>query len=193
MAEVRTKESQKAPVKTLNRAQNMAQRIRTGVKVTEKQAVDAAQSREESYYAHNADSLESKVKNSADTAVRQTGKATHKVAEKGKEKVEEKAKDAIQRYRQKKAEQNVLTRQKRRYAIRRQSHLRIRSRLPESNLSKRRSRRFAPPNRLPKLRSKPQKKQPKPLKKPQRQLRKRQKKPHKQPEPRQRRRQKQQR
>lgn len=107
MAEVRTKESQKAPVKTLNRAQNMAQRIRTGVKVTEKQAVDATQSHEESYNAHNADSLESKVKNSADTAVRQTGKATRKVAEKGKEKVEEKAKDAVQRYRQKKAEQNV--------------------------------------------------------------------------------------
>lgn len=107
MAEVRTKESQKAPVKTLNRAQNMAQRIRTGVKVTEKQAVDAAQSHEESYNAHNADSLESKVKNTADTAVRQTGKATRKVAEKGKEKVEEKAKDAVQRYRQKKAEQNV--------------------------------------------------------------------------------------
>ena len=107
MAEVRTKESQKAPVKTLNRAQNMAQRIRSGVKVTEKQAVDAAQSHEESYNAHNADSLESKVKNSADTAVRQTGKATRKVAEKGKEKVEEKAKDAVQRYRQKKAEQNV--------------------------------------------------------------------------------------
>ena len=63
MAEVRTKESQKAPVKTLNRAQNMAQRIRTGVKVTEKQAVDAAQSHEESLNAHNADSLESKVKN----------------------------------------------------------------------------------------------------------------------------------
>ena len=107
MAEVRTKESQKTPVKTLNRAQNMAQRIRTGVKVTEKQAVDAAQSHEESYNAHNADSLENKVKNTADTAVRQTGKATRKVAEKGKEKVEEKAKDAIQRYRQKKAEQNV--------------------------------------------------------------------------------------
>ena len=107
MAEVRTKESQKAPVKTLNRAQNMAQRIRTGVKVTEKQAVDAAQSHEESYNAHNADSLENKVKNTADTAVRQTGKATRKVAEKGKEKVEEKAKDAVQRYRQKKAEQNV--------------------------------------------------------------------------------------
>ena len=107
MAEVRTKESQKAPVKTLNRAQNMAQRIRSGVKVTEKQAVDAAQSHEESYNAHNADSLESKVKNSADTAVRQMGKATRKVAEKGKEKVEEKAKDAVQRYRQKKAEQNV--------------------------------------------------------------------------------------
>ena len=89
MAEVRTKESQKAPVKTLNRAQNMAQRIRSGVKVTEKQAVDAAQSHEESLNAHNADSLESKVKNSADTAVRQTGKATRKVAEKGKEKVEE--------------------------------------------------------------------------------------------------------
>ena len=103
MAEVRTKESQKAPVKTLNRAQNMAQRIRTGVKVTEKQAVDAAQSHEESYNTHNADSLESKVKNSADTAVRQTGKATRKVAEKGKEKVEEKAKDAVQRYRQKKS------------------------------------------------------------------------------------------
>lgn len=107
MAEVRTKESQKAPVKTLNRTQNMAQRIRTGVKVTEKQAVDATQSHEESYNAHNADSLESKVKNTADTAVRQTGKATRKVAEKGKEKVEEKAKDAVQRYRQKKAEQNV--------------------------------------------------------------------------------------
>ncbi len=107
MAEVRTKESQKAPVKTLNRAQNMAQHIRLGVKVTEKQAVDAAQSHEESYNAHNADSFESKVKTSADTAVRQTGKATRKVAEKGKEKVEEKAKDAVKRYRQKKAEQNV--------------------------------------------------------------------------------------
>ena len=107
MAEVRTKESQKAPVKTLNRAQNMAQRIRSGVKVTEKQAVDAAQSHEESYNAHNADSLENKVKNTADTAVRQTGKATRKVAEKGKENVEEKAKDAVQRYRQKKTEQTV--------------------------------------------------------------------------------------
>ena len=63
MAEVRTKESQKAPVKALNHAQNMAQRIRSGVKVTEKQAVDAAQSHEESYNAHNADSFESKVKN----------------------------------------------------------------------------------------------------------------------------------
>ncbi len=108
MAEIRTKDSHKTPVKTLNRAENMAQRIRTGVKVTEKHSAEAAQSTsEDSYNARNADSFESGVKNGASETAHQSAKLTKKAAKKGVDKVESKAKEAIRKSRQKKAEKSV--------------------------------------------------------------------------------------
>ena len=108
MAEIRTKDSQKAPVKTLNRAENMAQRIRSGVKVTEKHLAEAVQpTSEDSYNARNADSFESGVKKGASETAHQSAKLTKKAAKKGVDKVESKTKEAIQKNRQKKAEQSA--------------------------------------------------------------------------------------